>query len=145
MRDAWLESLSYEECIDLLRCWSVGRIAVLAEDFPVVVPVNFRLAQVDGHTWLVLRTRIGGVVDRAPMPLALEVDDISIPSHRGWSVLVRGLLHHADAASFRTRFDPQPWIDEDRDAWLVIEPFSITGRKLHAAEVEWSFDVRAYL
>ena len=37
-------------------------------------------------------------------------------------------LHHAhlDAAGFR-RLDPEPWILADRDAWLIIDPFAITG------------------
>jgi nitroimidazol reductase NimA-like FMN-containing flavoprotein (pyridoxamine 5'-phosphate oxidase superfamily) len=147
MSDAWLEVLSHEECVDLLRAWPVGRISVLAEDFPVVLPVNFRLVQIDGHTWIVIRTRLGNVIDQAPMPAALEVDDISLSEHRGWSVLVRGMLHHVDAnaAGFRDRFDPEPWVDDNRDAWLTIEPFSITGRRLHAPEAEWAFDLRAYL
>jgi hypothetical protein len=33
----------------------------------------------------------------------------------------------------------------ERDSWLVIEPFAITGRRLHAATREWAFHVDAYL
>jgi hypothetical protein len=56
-------------------------------------------------------------------------------------------LHHVDpdAAGFRDRFDPEPWMLDERDAWLVIEPFAITGRRLHAPEREWAFQVDAYL
>jgi hypothetical protein len=65
----------------------------------------------------------------------------------GWSVLARGTLHHVDpdAADFRERFDPHPWIIDERDAWLIVEPFGITGRRLHAAEPEWAFHPEAYL
>ena len=46
----------------------------------------------------------------------------------------------------RTRFDPEPWLAiGTRTSWLVIEPFSITGRRLHAAESEWAFHPSAYL
>jgi hypothetical protein len=60
---------------------------------------------------------------------------------------VRGTLHHVDpdAADFRTRFDPEPWLTTERDAWLVIEPFAITGRRLRATESAWAFDARGYL
>ena len=62
-------------------------------------------------------------------------------------MLVRGTMAHVDpdAAEFRARFDPEPWIGDARDAWLVIEPFSITGRELRSAEQPWAYDARAYL
>jgi hypothetical protein len=68
--------------------------------------------------------------------------------HReGWSVVARGTLHHIapDAAAFRERFDPEPWLLEERDAWLIIEPFAVSGRALHAPEGRWAFDAAAYL
>jgi nitroimidazol reductase NimA-like FMN-containing flavoprotein (pyridoxamine 5'-phosphate oxidase superfamily) len=145
--DAWLEELAYEDCLNFLRESSVGRVAVIVDEFPIVLPVNFRLAETSGPTWLAIRTRPGNVLDQASMHVALETDSID-PGHRqGWSVLVRGTLHHVDpdAADFRARFDPEPWMDTERDAWLVIEPFSITGRQLHAAEREWPFHPTAYL
>jgi hypothetical protein len=66
------------------------------------------------------------------MPVAFEIDGVDVANQAGWSVLVRGTLHHADpdAADFRNRFDPQPWLGDDRDAWLSIEPFEITGRRI---------------
>ena len=78
---------------------------------------------------------------------AFEIDGIDPAHQQGWSVLVRGTLHHVDpdAAEFRERFDPEPWLVEERDAWLVVDPFAITGRRLHPAEPEWAFHVRAYL
>ena len=81
------------------------------------------------------------------MPAAFEIDSADEAHRQGWSVLVRGTLQHVDpdAADFRQQFDPAPWIQEDREAWLVIEPFAITGRRLHATEKEWAFHMRAYL
>jgi hypothetical protein len=56
------------------------------------------------------------------------------------------LLHvDPDAAEFRERFDPQPWMSAERDSWLVLEPFAITGRRLHAPGGPWAFHLRAYL
>jgi uncharacterized protein len=145
--EAWLEELSYENCMSLLRQGMVGRIAVVVDQFPVVLPVNYRLVETSGPTWIAIRTRPGNVLDRASMHVALEIDGIDPAHQQGWSVLVRGTLHHVDAdvADFRERFNPEPWMTAERDAWLVIEPFSITGRELHAAEPAWAFHPAGYL
>jgi hypothetical protein len=81
------------------------------------------------------------------MNVAFEIDGIDPVRHEGWSVLVRGMLHHVDpdAAEFRDRFDPEPWVAAERDSWLAIDPFAITGRRLRAAEQEWAFIFHAYL
>jgi nitroimidazol reductase NimA-like FMN-containing flavoprotein (pyridoxamine 5'-phosphate oxidase superfamily) len=145
--DTWLEELGYEDCLNLLRESSVGRIAVVVNEFPVVLPVNFRLAETNGPTWIAIRTRPRNVLDQASMQVAFEIDSIDPVHRQGWSVLVRGTLHHVDPDSgdLRERFDPEPWMTAERDAWLVIEPFSITGRQLHAAERDWPFHPTAYL
>ncbi len=140
MNISGIQELAVEECLRLLRRQSVGRIAVVVDEFPFVVPVNYRLAEVSGRTWLVVRTRPGNMVDRASMRVAFEIDGID-PIHRqGWSVLVRGTFQHLGTASdeFRARFDPKPWLSSERDAWLVIEPFAITGRRLGPPEFEWA-------
>jgi hypothetical protein len=40
-------------------------------------------------------------------------------------------LHHVDpdVAGFREEFDSEPWLI-DRDAWLIIQPDVIEGRRL---------------
>ncbi len=147
MDHSWLEPLSAEECLDLLKSRRVGRVGVVVHGFPVVLPVNYRVAEHSGGTWIAIRTREGGVIDRAPQPVALEIDMVELATEQGWSVLVRGSLLHADAeaADFSARFDPTPWLTDDRDVWLVIEPFDITGRRLRRADAEWSFSPAAYL
>jgi nitroimidazol reductase NimA-like FMN-containing flavoprotein (pyridoxamine 5'-phosphate oxidase superfamily) len=144
-----LDELSYDECLTRLRGERIGRVAVSSVDGgPIVLPVNFRLAEAPGRTWVALRTRPGNVIEKAaPLAVAFEVDGFDTTRREGWSVLVRGTLHHVDpdAADFRMQFDPDPWLTEDRDAWLVIEPFAISGRRLRAAESEWPFEPDAYL
>ena len=145
--NARLEVLDMQECLSLLRQEQVGRVAVVVDEFPIVLPVNYKVVQFAGRVWILLRTRSGNVLDRASMPAAFEIDRADEAHRQGWSVLVRGTLQHVDpdAADFRQQFDPAPWIQEDREAWLVIEPFAITGRRLHATESEWAFHMRAYL
>ncbi len=147
MPDAWLEHLPPDECLRLLRESTVGRIAIVVDDFPIVLPVNFRLVETNALTWVALRTRPGNVIERASINVAFEIDGIDPMYKQGWSVLVRGTLHHVDpeAADFRERFDPEPWILAERDAWLAVEPFAISGRRLHAAESEWAFNPRGYV
>ena len=60
----------------------------------------------------------------------LHIDETDSAHREGWSVVVRGTLHHVfpDVAAFRERFDPDPWVTEGRDAWLIVDPFAITGR-----------------
>lgn len=147
MNDSMLKELSLEQCLDLLRAGTVGRIAVLSEGAPLMFPVNYRLVETSAPTWLAVRTSEGNVIDRAPLNVAFEIDALDDEHHGGWSVLVRGTLHHVDpdAADFRTRFDPEPWVADERDAWLVVAPFSITGRTMTAVDPVWVFDPRAYL
>jgi nitroimidazol reductase NimA-like FMN-containing flavoprotein (pyridoxamine 5'-phosphate oxidase superfamily) len=147
MTDAWLETLSLDDCMRVLREGSVGRIAVVVDDAPIVLPVNYKVMKFNAHVWVAIRTRPGNVIERAPTKVAFEIDRIDPVHQEGWSVLVRGTLHHVDpdAADFRHRFDPEPWLIAERDAWLVIEPFAITGRRLHAAEREWAYHPRGYL
>jgi nitroimidazol reductase NimA-like FMN-containing flavoprotein (pyridoxamine 5'-phosphate oxidase superfamily) len=145
--DPWLEELPLEKCLQLLRERAIGRVAVMAEGGPIVLPVNYRLVESGGPTWVAVRTRPGNVLDHPAARAALEVDEIDPVHHEGWSVLVRGTLQPVDpdAAGFRERFDPEPWMNAERESWLIIEPFAITGRRLHAAEREWAFHIRAYL
>jgi Pyridoxamine 5'-phosphate oxidase len=144
---AWLEELSEEECRTLLRGTDLGRIAFTQGEYPVVLPVNYRFADgPDDAWWLALRTRPGGVIDEAPMQVAFEIDGLDPVARRGWSVLVRGNLHHVDPAPGTSNLvDSEPWIDEDRDSWLLMEPVVVTGRRLHPQPVAWAFHMRAYL
>jgi nitroimidazol reductase NimA-like FMN-containing flavoprotein (pyridoxamine 5'-phosphate oxidase superfamily) len=147
MSDARLEELPFDDCLELLRRQSVGRIAVVEHDFPIVLPVNFKLVETTGPCWIAIRTRPGNVLDRAPIPVAFEIDRFDLSEEEGWSVLVRGTLHHVrpDTGHFAERFDPHPWLEKDRDAWLIIEPFSITGRRLRSPQPEWSFHLAGYV
>jgi nitroimidazol reductase NimA-like FMN-containing flavoprotein (pyridoxamine 5'-phosphate oxidase superfamily) len=147
MAEAELLELSIEACLALLRASVVGRLCFVTKEWPVAIPVNYRLVEASGRRWLAVRTRPGNLVDQAPVKVAFEIDGVD-PVHRsGWSVLVRGTLHRVDpdAAAFRERFDPDPWIVAERESWLVVEPGVITGRELRGAEPEWPFVSEAYL
>jgi nitroimidazol reductase NimA-like FMN-containing flavoprotein (pyridoxamine 5'-phosphate oxidase superfamily) len=145
--DAWLEVLADDECVALLRDHSVGRIAFDVDGTPAVLPINYRLVEAPPKFWIALRTRPGNVIDRPQAPVAFEIDNIDPLHHDGWSVLVRGTLHQINdrVPWIRERFDSEPWLATERDSWLLIDPFEISGRRLHAAENRWTFDRRAGL
>ncbi len=145
--EARLQVLTHDECLELLRTGGVGRIAFDVDEFPVILPLNYRLVETSGRVWIALRTRPGNVIASAPSHVAFQTDEIDPVRHEGWSVLARGTLHAVDpdAADFRERFDPHPWIEAERDAWLIVDPFVLTGRRLHGVRPEWAFTDGAYL
>jgi len=143
--DAWLEPIEAEECLALLGVGGVGRIAFMHAGLPVVFPVNYRLVHVGGQTpdtSIAIRTRPGNIIDEAPFTVAFEVDAFSAGAHQGWSVLVQGDLYRidSDVPGIRSRFDSEPWLTADRDAWLLVQPRSISGRRLHGSAGEWVLD-----
>jgi nitroimidazol reductase NimA-like FMN-containing flavoprotein (pyridoxamine 5'-phosphate oxidase superfamily) len=103
-----LESLPRAACLRLLQSEAVGRIAFMLDDGPIILPVNYRLVETASGPLLALRTRPGNVIDQAPTTVAFEIDAIDAASERGWSVLVRGELLHAEHTSraFQDRYDP---------------------------------------
>jgi hypothetical protein len=123
--------LALGECLDLLDAHQVGRIAILTDAGPLIVPVNYRLVRISELNWIAFRTRLGGILDRTSLHVAFEIDEIDDANRTGWSVLVRGALQHVDpdAADFRGQFNSEPWLVE-RDRWMIIQPYIIEGRRL---------------
>jgi nitroimidazol reductase NimA-like FMN-containing flavoprotein (pyridoxamine 5'-phosphate oxidase superfamily) len=143
-----LSELSQEECFRLLSDSKVGRIGFAVNSEPWIFPVNFRIFG-EGDDWrLLLATRPGNRIDRAPRRVAFEVDGIDETNRSGWSVLVRGTLHHLGHAEAEQRppgVEPTTWLERDRASWLAITPEGVTGRRLAAPSTEWSFPDEAYL
>lgn len=146
MNDTQLITLDLDACLEHLRYEKVGRIAVIHDEYPIVVPVNYRFVEAAQRNWVALRTRAGNIIDHSSSRVAFEIDGIDDTHRRGWSVLVRGTLLPVDkeAADFKDQFNSDTWLSTDRDTWLVIEPFSITGRALEPG-TPWPFSTDAYL
>lgn len=143
-----LEELSDDASRTLLGGTAVGRIAFVLDGLPCVLPVNFRMLSEDNRLLLILRTRPGHMIDKAPSDVAFEIDGIDDVHRRGWSVLVQGSLHHLDASCVEQLgkgFDPKPWPQQERSSWLAIEVQTINGRLLHGVESEWAFSSEGYL
>jgi len=120
----------------LLAGEEVGRIAFAGDDdYPVVVPVNYRL---DGAL-IVFRTAEGLKLEHVPLrPVAFEVDRLDPSLRTGWSVLVRGHAREVTSAlgepyeSLRTA-PLASWATGSKDHWVAVEIELITGRQIGAA------------
>ena len=141
-------AMPLEECLGLLSTHHVGRLCVTENGFPVAFPVNYRIVpNVDGGAAIVIRTRAGSVLDQDTVPVGFEIDGVDEQSETGWSVVLRGTLHRADASTtppWLHSWDPRPWVGP-RDSWLYITPVEITGRRLVASVIEWAVSFRGYL
>ncbi|MFJ3442219.1 helix-turn-helix domain-containing protein [Streptomyces sp. NPDC086081] len=123
--------LTEAECRALLATHGVGRLAVPADAGPLVVPVNYQVA--DGA--IVFRTQPGATPAEADgHQVAFEVDRIDEAFSEGWSVLVRGPAGAVTDPDEAARLDEQayttPWAGGPRDLWLRIEPVAVTGRRI---------------
>jgi nitroimidazol reductase NimA-like FMN-containing flavoprotein (pyridoxamine 5'-phosphate oxidase superfamily) len=131
-----LLALPRNECLALLRQRHVGRLAVVIDGQPHVVPLNYAI---DEHGVIVFRTaELSKATEASLSMVAFEVDDIDLEHHTGWSVAVHGrglnISNAIDAESERLRRLPvRPWAPGQRDQWFKITPSEITGRRLAAA------------
>jgi hypothetical protein len=142
-----LQVLPTEVCLELLRRCEVGRMSVVADGFPVVVPVNYRMVERGGEAWIVVRTRPGSVIDQESTRVGFQIDGVDPVRHTGWSVLARGVVHHDDdcLCPWREGEHPESWMVAEPESWLLVHVMALTGRRLHAPDLEWAFHIRGYL
>ncbi len=132
-----IQSLSSEECLQLLSTGSVGRIAVTRDALPVILPVNYA---VDGGS-ILIRTTDGAILRAARAGgavVAFEVDNLDERTMTGWSVLVTGTLREVTAVSAVLRAEQLPlvpWAGGERRHFVRITPGLLSGRRIFAEEV----------
>jgi len=134
--------LSTSECELLLASLDIGRIAIVDDGFPLVLPINYKIVISNGALAVAIRTRPHNVIDHPGRPVCFEIDGVDAGHDGGWSVLVQGML-------VETLPDPEhdthPIDSEDRDAWLLIVPTQITGRRVLDRSLRWTFHPAGYL
>ncbi len=128
-----LIQLDRAECEQLLARHGVGRLAVIADGKPHVVPVNY---VTPGGGIVVFRTDPGTVLTEASLrDVAFEIDEIDGATSTGWSVEVRGFARDiadaVDAESVRLRELPlRTWAPGERQQWFKITPADVSGRRI---------------
>jgi uncharacterized protein len=131
-RARWQE-LTRSECFELLATEHLGRVAVVDDRGPVVLPVNFVL---DRHT-VVFRTGAGTKLSAASLGrrVSFEVDRADAATRTGWSVLVRGEAVEVTDRSELARLRTLPllaWAPGVRGHYVRILPATLAGRRIIA-------------
>jgi uncharacterized protein len=127
-----LEELAREECLHLLRDQSyVGRLGFVADDRPLVLPVNY---MVDGDS-VVFSTMVGTKLSAlsSGTRVAFEIDEHHALYHAGWSVLVQGTAREVTDPGELARLRRGPlrsWARGAREHWVRISIDEISGRRL---------------
>ncbi len=128
-----INELTRDDCERLLATQQVGRLGVVVDGQPYVLPVNYATP---GRGEVVFRTAPGTLLNEASLRrVAFEVDSIDAGAHAGWSVLVvgygRDIADAIDAESVALRGLPLvTWAPGDRQEWYKIVPAEVTGRRI---------------
>lgn len=129
--DNGLEILSPEQCDDLIRRNSVGRVAVTVAALPAIFPVNY--AVLDGQ--IIFRTgegtKLRAALDRTVV--AFQVDHVGSSLASGWSVMAVGLAEEitdADDVKAAEALGLVPLAAGDRSHYVRIRPEFLSGRRI---------------
>jgi nitroimidazol reductase NimA-like FMN-containing flavoprotein (pyridoxamine 5'-phosphate oxidase superfamily) len=124
-----LDAIDPDECLALLERHHIGRIGVVVDGQPLVLPVNYAMSGSDvvfrSDEGTKLHGALGGRV-------AFEIDGHDNVYHEGWSVLVVG---RAEAVSDRARLRQYeqlplvPWTGP-KARWVRIHADAVTGRRI---------------
>ncbi len=134
--DADIEILSEAECLDLLQSHSVGRIALIDHDQPLIFPVNYAA---DDRA-VVFRTAPGMKLTEAPMSkVAFEIDEVDTAAGTAWSVMVQGVAYEItstlDRLSERLReLVVEPMAPGERKNWVAVMRREISGRRFRLSD-----------
>jgi nitroimidazol reductase NimA-like FMN-containing flavoprotein (pyridoxamine 5'-phosphate oxidase superfamily) len=132
-----IELLSEEECWDLLRAHTLGRIATSAGGVVDIFPVNY---YADGAS-ILFRTAPGDKLAEltANDRVAFEVDGYTDPV--AWSVVAKGTARALDRqfeVDEAESLPLTPWIPTLKSVYVRITPHSLTGRRFERGpEPEW--------
>ncbi len=126
-----LQTLTAAECYHLLSPGGVGRVAFTTADGPVVLPVNYAMADQTVIFRTAPDTLLAGYLDG---PAGFEVDRLDEALSQGWSVLVTGravrVTSEAEVRHLERHADVRPWAGGARDVYVRIIPRRITGRRI---------------
>lgn len=124
--DGYLQELSSDECQALLRSTHVARLAFVAPEGIVVLPVAYEL---DGPRTLVFATSGTSLLaDLQPgTSVTVQIDDIAEDLANGWSV-----LGHGQVTNYQGQARPQPWAPGHSDRLVAITVDRLTGRAVSA-------------
>lgn len=131
-----LEPLDEQTCWERLSNSPLGRLAVVHQDRPHIVPINHL---VDDHTIVFVSlpgTKLNDVLDKPGVQVVYEVDGHDDATETGWSVIVTGEAHPITDLVEQARLDRlgrPSWVrDHHEPTWVRIDATSVTGRRIDA-------------
>ncbi|MDQ7991891.1 MAG: pyridoxamine 5'-phosphate oxidase family protein [Propionicimonas sp.] len=120
--------LSEEECRQLLRGHTLGRVSWAADGAVQILPVSYVVAE----DLIVFRTASGSLLSQLEQPhqVGFEIDDLDPTTQTGWSVLVHGESGAGDPVDGRRT---EPWAPGERTIVVAIRPSAYSGRAIAAS------------
>ena len=125
-----LESLDEHTCLTLLGARAIGRLGFSSGALPVIFPVNYVLTE---------RTIVFGTEDgdkaraaRNGAVACLEIDEVDVLEHDGWSVLATGRLGivHQSRNESMGRLPLVPWALGTPTMYIEMPVELISGRRV---------------
>jgi nitroimidazol reductase NimA-like FMN-containing flavoprotein (pyridoxamine 5'-phosphate oxidase superfamily) len=123
-RSAISRTLTLEECWSLLGVSGIGRVALVVDGLPRIIPVNYAVAA----DVVYFRTAPGTVLTNVTgQKVAFEADAIDPATRSGWSVCLVG----TGSASGTDAPPVDTWAPGARQVRYRIVPDEVTGRRLY--------------
>jgi nitroimidazol reductase NimA-like FMN-containing flavoprotein (pyridoxamine 5'-phosphate oxidase superfamily) len=127
-----IEEIESAECMRLLTTQSVGRLAYVVREEPMIQPVNYI---VDGGQ-VVIRLATGqklAAIARDEI-FAFEVDELDGDTRTGWNVTVTGPADWVSNEAELSRLDTllKAWASGEKPYFIRIRPKRVSGRRITA-------------
>ncbi|CAM4085188.1 Pyridoxamine 5'-phosphate oxidase [Mycobacterium basiliense] len=125
---AGITVLPVNECWDLMKSVSLGRLVTSVDGRPQIFPVNF----VVQHRTVLFRTAEGTKLVSTAInnQVLFEADDHTVSE--GWSVIVEGRarsLHSDEELEEAERAHLLTWTSTEKTHYVRIRPDNVTGRR----------------
>lgn len=123
-----IESLSEDDCWELLLSASLGRLAVSVADEPEIFPVNFLAA----NQRLLFRTSQGTKLSEIAVNSRVAFETDGVGADEAWSVVAKGTARILDKQSDIDAAEELPLrsiIPTLKYVFIEITPHEVTGRR----------------
>ena len=122
--------LDREDCIRRLGRGGIGRIALMTDGEPTIVPVNYSIHDGDVYFLTSPGSKLAAAIQAAV--IAFEVDRIDAFEHTGWSVLVVGPsgVVPQEEAEHLWSMKLRRWVGGGPEALVRIRAEKVSGREI---------------
>jgi nitroimidazol reductase NimA-like FMN-containing flavoprotein (pyridoxamine 5'-phosphate oxidase superfamily) len=126
-----VETLSADQCLELLCSRDLGRIALVIGDQPEIFPVNYAVDRSIVVFRVAPGTKPALTTNRR---IAFEVDELDSRAAIAWSVMVKGTVRDVTRSrdpftAFLRTAGVRTAPPGDHPLWMAIYPSEISGRR----------------